>query len=62
MEQTTNEYREQRLRSMETLREMGYDPYGCKYDHEDLAKVRAGFEEGRTARVAGRLQIGRAHV
>ena len=55
MEQTTNEYREQRLRSMETLREMGYDPYGCKYDHEDLAKVRAGFEEGRTARVAGRL-------
>ena len=36
----TNEYREQRLQSMNTLREMGYEPFGCKYDHEDLAKVR----------------------
>ena len=51
----TNEYREQRLQSMKTLREMGYEPYGCKYDHEDLKKVRAEFEEGKTVRVAGRL-------
>ena len=29
----TNEYREQRLQSMKTLAEMGYEPYGCKYDH-----------------------------
>ena len=51
----TNEYREQRLASMKALAEMGYEPYGCKYDHDDLVKVRAEFEEGKKARVAGRL-------
>ena len=55
MEQTTNEYREQRLRSMAALKEMGYEPYGRKYDHEDLAAVRGAFEEGKSVRVAGRL-------
>lgn len=55
MAQETNEYREQRLQSMKALAEMGYAPYGAKYDHEDLAKVRAGFEEGKAVRVAGRL-------
>ncbi len=55
MAQETNEYREQRLQSMKTLAEMGYAPYGCKYDHTDLAKVRAKFEEGKTVRIAGRL-------
>ena len=55
MAQETNEYREQRLQSMVALREMGREPYGCKYDHEDLAKVRETFEEGRAVRVAGRL-------
>ena len=55
MAQETNEYREQRLQSMAALMEMGREPYGCKYDHEDLAKVRETFEEGRTVRVAGRL-------
>ena len=54
MEQT-NEYREQRLQSMKTLKEMGYEPYGCKYGHDDLSKVRAEFEEGAPKRVAGRL-------
>ena len=53
----TNEYREQRLQSMNALREMGYEPYGCKYDHEELCAVRASFEEGRAARVAGRLMM-----
>ena len=51
----TNEYREQRLVSMAQLKALGYEPYGCKYDHTDLAEVRAGFEEGKTVRVAGRL-------
>ncbi len=51
----TNEYREQRLASMAALREMGYEPYGGKFDHVDLAAVRAGFEEGKSVRVAGRL-------
>ena len=51
----TNEYREQRLQSMNALKEMGYAPYGCKYDHDDLKKVRAEFEEGKRVRLAGRL-------
>ena len=51
----TNEYRAQRLQSMKALADMGYEPYGCKYDHEDLRKLRETFEEGRPARVAGRL-------
>ncbi len=55
MTQESNEYREQRLKSMETLRSLGYEPYGARYDHEDLAKVRADFQEGASARIAGRL-------
>jgi lysyl-tRNA synthetase class 2 len=55
MAQEINEYREQRLASMRTLAEMGFDPFGAKYDHDDLKKVRAEFEEGKTVRVAGRL-------
>ena len=50
-----NEYRQQRLQNMQALEELGYAPYGCKYDHEDLVKVRAAFEEGKAVRVAGRL-------
>ena len=55
MARETNEYRDQRLASMKALAEMGYAPYGCKYDHVDLSKVRAEFEEGKSVRVAGRL-------
>lgn len=51
----TNEYREQRLASMRALKEMGYEPYGRKYDHVDLRVLRANFEEGAPVRVAGRL-------
>ena len=51
----TNEYREQRMQSLEKLREMGYEPYGFKYDHADLKDVRESFEEGKQVRVAGRL-------
>ena len=43
MAQETNEYREQRLQSMAALREMGFEPYGCRYDHTDLRDVRANF-------------------
>ncbi len=53
----TNEYREQRLLSMQKLAEMGFAPYGCKYEHDDLKKVRAEFEEDKTVRVAGRLMM-----
>ena len=52
-----NEYREQRLASMEALKGLGFDPYGEKFDHEDLSAVRAGFEEGKSVRAAGRLMM-----
>ena len=55
MAQETNEYREQRLASMKALREMGYEPYGRRYDHVDLKAARENFEEGKRVRVAGRL-------
>ena len=55
MEQTTNEYRDNRIASMKALAELGFAPYGHAYPHEDLAKVRATFEEGKKVRVAGRL-------
>ena len=51
----TNEYREQRLASMNALREAGYEPYGLKYPHTDLKELRETFAEGAQARVAGRL-------
>ena len=54
----TNEYREQRLASMRALKEMGYEPYGRKYDHVDLRVLRENFEEGAPVRVAGRLLMG----
>ena len=55
MQETANEYRENRLASMKALAELGFTPYGRAYPHEDLAKVRETFEEGRAVRVAGRL-------
>ena len=55
MAQETNEYREQRLQSMAALKELGFEPFGSRYDHTDLRDVRANFEEGRSVRVAGRL-------
>ena len=50
-----NEYRQQRLQSMETLKTMGYEPYGMRYDHTDLKVLRETFEEGASAKIAGRL-------
>ncbi len=52
-----NEYRQQRLASMQALSEMGFDPYGAKYDHKDLKQVREDFVEGAETRVAGRLMM-----
>ena len=40
---------------MRELAEMGFEPYGCKDDHEELKSVRANIEEGKSVRVAGRL-------
>jgi lysyl-tRNA synthetase class 2 len=55
MSQPTNEYREQRLNSMKALSEMGFDPFGKKFEHDDLAVIRAEFEEGKSVKAAGRL-------
>lgn len=53
----SNEYRDQRLASMKTLKEMGFEPYGRKYPHTDLDKLRDNFQEGAPATVAGRLMM-----
>ncbi len=53
----SNEYRDQRLASMNQLAELGFSPFGHAYEHDDLKKVRAEFEEGKTVRVAGRLMM-----
>ena len=53
----TNEYREQRLQSLGKLRELGFEPYGRKYEHTDLKVLRQTFVEGAEARVAGRLMM-----
>ena len=54
--QESNEYRAQRLANMETLREMGYRPFGRAFERTGtLAETRRDFEEGRAVKVAGRL-------
>ncbi len=50
-----NEYREQRLSSMRALKDMGYEPYGCRYDRVELNRVRETFQEGAHISLAGRL-------
>ena len=51
-----NEYREQRLEHMRRLRDLGIKPYGTAFERSGrLADVRAGYEEERRVRVAGRL-------
>ena len=40
---------------MAALKELGFEPFGSRYDHVGLRDVRAGFEEGKGVRVAGRL-------
>ena len=51
----TNEYRENRLAALKALTDLGFTPYGHAYPHSDLKDVRANFEEGADASVAGRL-------
>jgi lysyl-tRNA synthetase class 2 len=50
-----NEFREQRLANMKKLEELGYKPFGKAFSRTRIAEVAAGFEEGKTARIAGRL-------
>ena len=55
MEVETNEYRENRLAAMAELEKLGFRPYGRAYPHDDLAKIREEFEEGKEVSAAGRL-------
>ena len=53
MEQETNEYRDNRLAAMKELEKLGFKPYGRAFPHDDLAKIRAEFEEGKSVTAAG---------
>ncbi len=52
---SSNEYRDQRIANMKALQELGFNPYGSAFQRERLSDVRAGFEENKTVRAAGRL-------
>ena len=50
-----NEYREQRIANMRRLEAFGMRPYGQAFERTRLSDVRAGFEENKAVRAAGRL-------
>ena len=52
---TGNEYREQRIANMRKLEELGFKPFGQAFERTRLSEIRAGFEENKTVRAAGRL-------
>ena len=54
-EQGVNEYREQRIANMRRLEAFGMRPYGQAFERTRLSDVRAGFEENKAVRAAGRL-------
>ena len=50
------EFRNQRLAHLEALKAAGHRPFGRAFERTGpLAEIRAGFAEGRTVRIAGRL-------
>ena len=59
-EQTPDQYRAQRIENRRKLAELGYAPYGKAFPRTgNLSEVRAGFEEGKAASVAGRIMTKR---
>ncbi len=49
---------QERLRKLEELRRKGIDPYGSRFDGvAAIGEVTANYQEGRKARIAGRLLI-----
>ena len=59
-EQTPDQYRAQRIENRRKLAELGYPPYGKAFPRTgNLSEVRAGFEEGKAAAVAGRIMTKR---
>lgn len=53
--QSVNEYRAQRIVNLRKLEELGFEPYGRAFERTRLSEVRAGFEEDKKVRAAGRL-------
>jgi len=54
--ENSNEYRDQRLANMQELIKAGHQPYGMAFERTGrLVEIRAGFEENKIVRVAGRL-------
>jgi len=51
----SNEYREQRIANLKKLASFGMRPYGAAFARTRLSDIRAGFEEGKAVRAAGRL-------
>jgi len=54
-QQSVNEYRAQRIVNLRKLEELGFEPYGRAFERTRLSEVRAGFEEDKKVRAAGRL-------
>jgi len=53
---STNQYREQRIRHLEALAALGYTPFGHAFERTArLSELRDPFEEGREVSAAGRL-------
>lgn len=50
-----NEYREQRIANQHTLEKLGFKPFGQAFQRTRLTEIRAGFEENKIVRAAGRL-------
>jgi lysyl-tRNA synthetase class 2 len=49
---------QERLRKLKALREKGIDPYGSRFDGAAaIGEVRANYQEGRKARIAGRMLV-----
>ncbi len=54
-QQSVNEYRAQRIVNLRKLEELGFEAYGRAFERTRLSEVRAGFEEDKKVRAAGRL-------
>jgi lysyl-tRNA synthetase class 2 len=49
---------QERLRKLEALRQKGIDPYGSRFDGAAaIGEVTANYQEGRPARIAGRMLV-----
>lgn len=57
-----NELREERLKKIQSIRDMGVDPYGSRFDGaENIEHILEQFSEGRKSRATGRLTAWRSH-